>query len=321
MSAAVSGECHPFRSAQARDRYLSRYDEAARSWPIRSETRMIPTEHGQTFVRIGGPSEAPPLVLLPGVWSSSLMWDRAIEALSERLRTYAVDNIVDFGRSVSSRPVTGTPDFMAWIDGLLDGLGLSEGVNLLGCSRGTWLAAEYVLHAPHRLAKAVWLSPAFVVNNPALGSAVGAPASLASILAPSPTTVGWQMSWLLPDFKQSDRHGFDEFTADTALGLQCFDTRHIGRVLGPRVFTNGELGGIDIPVLYLAGEKEKMSSVSAAVSRLNRVAPQIETAIIPGAGHDLVSVRTQAFTDRVLQFIEAQRGLTEPAGHDSAPVR
>lgn len=306
MPAKALGEFHPFRSAEARERYLSRYDEAAASWPILSETRMVSTEHGETFVRVGGPSEAPPLVLLSGVWGTSLMWECVIEELSNHYRTYAVDNIVDIGRSVSCRPVKTTPDFMAWMDGLFDGLGLTSGVNVLGCSRGTWLAAEYALYAPARLGKSVWLSPPTVVVGPSPGSALGGPVSLAAWLTPSRATVGALMSWLMPDFKREDRAGFDQYVADTALGLRSFDTRFIGSYLGPRTFTDDELAGIDVPILYMAGGNEKMSSVKAAVSRLRNVAPQIETAVIPDVGHELPGLRTQEFNERVLSFLGSQ---------------
>ncbi|MDP2183433.1 MAG: alpha/beta hydrolase [Actinomycetota bacterium] len=137
MSAAKLREFHPFRSAEARVRYLARYDAQAESWPVASETRMVGTDHGQTLVRISGPDEGPPLVLLPGAWAHSLMWPPAlIRVLSERYRTYAMDNIVDFGRSVSSRSIKRTADFMEWLDGLFDALDLAERNNLMGLSRG-----------------------------------------------------------------------------------------------------------------------------------------------------------------------------------------
>ncbi len=59
-------EYHPFRSAEARDRYLAAYDKRAASWPVASETVMVDTEQGRTFVRISGLADAPPLVMLPG---------------------------------------------------------------------------------------------------------------------------------------------------------------------------------------------------------------------------------------------------------------
>ncbi len=88
---------HPFRSAEAKAKYLALYDEAAKDWPIPSEGRMVDTSYGQTFVRISGPVDAPPLVLLPGAGCCSLMWRLNIEALSQRHRTYAVDTLINIG--------------------------------------------------------------------------------------------------------------------------------------------------------------------------------------------------------------------------------
>ena len=74
----------PYRSAEARDKCLAYYSElAAREWPVASEERMVPTSYGATFVRVTGPQGAPPLVLLPGAVSTSLMWAPNIRALSE----------------------------------------------------------------------------------------------------------------------------------------------------------------------------------------------------------------------------------------------
>ena len=163
MSAAKSGDPHPFRSAEARERYLAFYDEHAKSWPVASEARTVHTDDGDTFMLISGPVDAPPLVLLPAGRTNSLCWTPVIEALSESFRTYAVDAIYDDGRSMSSRPIKTTADATGWLDRLFDALELADGVNLMGVSFGGWLAAEYLLHAPERLAKVVWLSPAGVV--------------------------------------------------------------------------------------------------------------------------------------------------------------
>jgi hypothetical protein len=86
---------HPFRSATAKEQYLELYDRRAEKWPVVSKTRIVDTSYGKTFVRICGPSGAPPLVLLHGVGGNSLQWMPNIVALSENYRTYAVDNIYD----------------------------------------------------------------------------------------------------------------------------------------------------------------------------------------------------------------------------------
>jgi hypothetical protein len=43
--------------------------------------------------------------------------------------------------------------------------------------------------------------------------------------------------------------------------------------------------------MFLGGESEKIYSAKAAVRRPNRVAPQIETEIIPGVGYDLTLIQ------------------------------
>lgn len=305
MSAVKLREHHPFRSAEARDRYLAFYDKASESWPIPCESRVVTTEHGSTFVRVGGPEGAPPLVLLPGVWASSLMWLPVIAALSRDYRTYAVDSLYDFGRSVSARPAKTTAEHMAWLDGLFDGLELPSGINLMGCSRGGWLTGEYALHAPDRLAKAVLQSPAGVAIIDYWAGVKAGPIFARVLMSPSVESVSALMHWLMPDFAREDPRGFDAYVEETVLGLVCYDSRVVGRAVGPRQFSDAELGGIDLPVLYVAGAHEKMYAPPDAVARLKAVAPQFETAVIPGAGHDLGVVQTAAFTSSVLGFLSA----------------
>lgn len=96
---------HPFRSAETKEKYLKYYDNLAKTWPIVSESRTVETSYGQTFMRVSGPVDAQPLVLLSGMSGNSLLWAPNIEALSECYRTYALDNIYDFGRSVYNRPL------------------------------------------------------------------------------------------------------------------------------------------------------------------------------------------------------------------------
>ena len=42
---------HPFRSSAARQEYLAYYDARAQRWPIPSESMLVGTTFGDTFVR------------------------------------------------------------------------------------------------------------------------------------------------------------------------------------------------------------------------------------------------------------------------------
>jgi len=154
---------HPFRSPQAKERFLALYDEKAREWPVPSDTLTISTSYGQTFIRISGSDSAPPLVLMHGGGGNSLHWRPNISALSEHYQTFAVDNVYDFGRSVYIRPMKRTEDFVTWLDEVLEAIDLEYGVNMAGLSYGGWLTSQYALHQPERLGRVVLLAPAGTV--------------------------------------------------------------------------------------------------------------------------------------------------------------
>jgi pimeloyl-ACP methyl ester carboxylesterase len=290
---------NPFRSDKALARFLSRYDARAHSWPVHSETKIVVTQAERTFVRISGPKDGPPLVLLPAEWDTSLMWLPVIEALSRNFRTYAVDNPYDFGRSSFTPPRADTIDFLRWLDELFDALALPDSINLMGCSFGAWLTADYLFHAPQRLAKAVWLSPPFAVLAPPAQSYVGGPLSMGALVTPAKPSVGAYLGWLMPHMVGTA--WFKEHLEDTVLGLRSFDARLF--LTEPRMLSDAELTSIAVPLLYVAGEREQMCSVQAAVSRLNSVVPRVETQIIEGAGHELPMGEPDAVSSHVLRFL------------------
>ncbi len=103
---------HPFRSAKAREQYHALNERRSQSWPVPCECQTVDTSHGHTFMRISGPTDAPPLVLLPGGGNHSLIWCPIIESLSESHRTYALDNIFDIGRSANTLPIKTTKNLI-----------------------------------------------------------------------------------------------------------------------------------------------------------------------------------------------------------------
>jgi pimeloyl-ACP methyl ester carboxylesterase len=299
---------HPFRSAAAKRRYLAHYDERARLWPIPSETRIVETSWGQTFVRISGPAAAPPLVLLPGAGATSLQWLPNIEALSDPRRTFAVDNIYDFGRSVYSRRFLSGDDFAQWLDELFDALDLGDDIVLMGLSYGGWITSQYALEHPERLQGIVLLAPAGTVLN--LSSGFIKRAVLSAI--PHRFFVRNLIFWLAEDSVAMGgpvREQIEAFTEDGYLGLRSFKFK---QMVNPYVLSDEELASLEVPVLFLVGEHERIYSASEAVERLSRVAPGIEAEIISGAGHDLTLARAELVNQRVLDFLERRSSDIDP---------
>jgi pimeloyl-ACP methyl ester carboxylesterase len=289
---------HPFVSAQAQEEYLTFCDQRAKAWPVACVTKLVDTFLGKTFVRISGHSDAPPLVLLSGSVLSSLMWIPNIEALSHQYRTYAVDNIYDSGRSIYSRAPKNLDDLIQWLDELFTTLELGNRINLMGLSYGSWLSHQYVYRYSQRLRKIVLLA------HPAI-SPMRAGFLLRFLFCfISPGYLTKFGYWLLQDAVQKDdssRALVDAGVEEMRLAGRCFLPK---RMVMPRGVKDQELRELRVPALFAMGEHEKTFSVSKALARLQRVAPHLQTVVIPNAGHDLSFAQAHLVNETVLDFLE-----------------
>lgn len=297
MAGSQTRAFRPFRSDKARERYLAHCDLMERSWPIRSETTTVDTPYGTTFMRVSGPPDGPPLVLLPGATTNSLCWSQVIGPLSSRLHTYALDAVYDAGRSVPTQKMKDTPQLTAWLDALLDSLSLTDGVNLMGLSYGAYATAEYALHAPERLSKVVWLSPAMTVAPVSKGFV----RHIATCGLPVRAGYASFVRWVMPHLESQNEREFDLLVDELLLARRCYGPMSLP---GGRVLSDAELAGMQVPVLYLIGEDEGVcDDPRGVIARLNEVAPEIRTTLIPQAGHDAVIVQSRIVSDSVLEFL------------------
>ncbi len=291
---------HPFRSEEARKLYLEFYDAKAKEWPVESETRMVETSYGQTLVRLSGPADAPPLVLLPGASANSLMWMPNIQDLSRDFRTYAVDNNYDFGRSIFTRVFKVPEDFVSWMDELFTALNLGDDINLMGLSYGGWLTSQYALHHPERLNKIVMLAPASTV----LPLSWGFLKHSIIVLIPHRHFTKVMMNWIMVDWSQKDeavRLWMEDWEESIYLGARCFKPKML---VSPTVLTDSEWQNLKVPTLFVVGENEKIYSAHDAIARLNNVAPEITTDLIPAAGHDLTVVQSDLVDSIIVKFLK-----------------
>jgi len=250
------------------------------------------------------------LILLPGSKGTSLTWIPNIAALSANYRTYALDCIYDFGLSVSYQKIKKPDDIVTWLDEVMTVLVPEGPFSLVGLSYGGWLASQYALRFPERVQKLVLLAPAVTVL----------PVSMALILRAMLTLIplpGFRQQfyyWLLHDSVQSGESGrayIDEVVADWAVAERCFKPMPL---VPATVLDDKVLQDFKVPSLFMIGENEKIYSAHKAVSRLNRVAPQIKTEIIPQAGHDLWFVQANMVTGKILDFL----GTPETRNHFAA---
>jgi pimeloyl-ACP methyl ester carboxylesterase len=79
------------------------------------------------------------------------------------------------------------------------------------------------------------------------------------------------------------------------------------RVMGS-VFSDEELRGLGMPVLLLLGEDEVVSDPTKAMSRAERLVPDLETVMIPGGRHAMSVSRSEQINARMVEFLGVHEG-------------
>ncbi len=293
---------HPFRSVKAKEKYLKYYERKSQKWPIDYEDQMIKTSQGETFVRISGQDDAPPLVLLASGGAPSLIWIPNVKMLSESFKVYAIDNIYDFGRSRHTQVFKTPNDLMIWLDELFGALELGNNINLMGLSYGGWLASQYALHSPEKLQKVVLIAPAATIFDlPSDWAWRGILSAIPIKIIMKKVMIDWAFKDLVEKGDEASQIVINDIMNDALMALKCFKFK---MPIHPTVLSDDELHGISIPTLFLVGENEVIYSAHEAIGRLNSVAPQIKTEIIPDAGHDLTIIQAELVNKKVIEFLK-----------------
>ncbi|MET9731590.1 alpha/beta hydrolase [Streptomyces sp. NPDC006458] len=257
------------------DGFRAAYDKVMAKWPAERETVRVPTPYGTTFVNICGPHDGPPLLLLPGGGgATSASWYAQAGEQARTHRVYAVDLVGAPGLSdrAGDRPLRTAADLAAWLDALLDGLGV-DAAALGGHSYGAWIALHYALHAPRRVRRLFLLDPT--------GCFAGFKAAyllraLPMLLRPSPRRVRAFLEWetggspLDPDWLHLQ---------EMAAGFPS--TRPVA---GPRPAPEA-LRGLHVPVLLLVAANSRTHNTYAVADRAHALLPRVEADVLPDVSH------------------------------------
>jgi len=295
----ISEPYHPFKSEKAKEKYLAYYDQQAKTWPVSSENTYIETSFGKTFIRISGPEDKPPLVLLHGDTENSLSWALQIGEFSKHYRTYVIDHVYDNGRSIYSKHFKEPDNYVKYLNELFDSLGFVNNINLLGFSYGGWQTSLYALSYPDRLNKVILISPAATVLPVRTGYLIRA------ILAHSfpgryfkKKQIYWERNDLIIQGEKGQAIA-DQMIEELMLARECFKKR---KFVIPTVLKDSDLHNFKVPVLFLVGENEVLYPAQKAVKRVKNI-PQIQIEIIPKASHDITLSQAEIVNRKVLDFL------------------
>ncbi|WP_328863029.1 alpha/beta fold hydrolase [Streptomyces sp. NBC_00306] len=247
------------------------YDELRARWPTSTEERDVDTPYGRTRVHVYGPVDGAPLVLLHGGSATGLVWFANAPALGRRHRIHAVDILGDAGRTDRSggTPLKTADDLTAWLDALLDGLGLTR-THLCGHSYGAWLAVRYALHAPPRVDRLALLDPTQVFAGFRPGYLLRAlPLLIRPTQARAAAFLEWETAGTNPDETWQRLYAL----AATVPGRKLITGRR------PRVTD------LRMPVLVLLAEDSRAHHPEKVSDRASRALPKGKVVVMPGATH------------------------------------
>ncbi|GLY72266.1 alpha/beta fold hydrolase [Actinoallomurus iriomotensis] len=260
-------------SWRGRAEYFAAYDAVLAQWPVTSEPVDVPGRFGTTHVRVCGPRDGRPLVLLHGGGATSSVWFASVGELSRTHRVYAVDTIGDAGRSVNDgRPVGNLAGFMDWLDELFDALDL-DGVSLCGHSYGGWLALNYALHAPRRVRRLALLEPTNCFAGLTMSYRLHA---VPIFVRPSPERVRALITWETAGMR-----------VDPAwLRLTSLGSGFPGaKIVMPRRPAPDRLRASTVPTLLLLAEKSRTHDVHKVSANARELMPHVVGAVLSGVSH------------------------------------
>ncbi|HEY8418652.1 MAG TPA: 2-succinyl-6-hydroxy-2,4-cyclohexadiene-1-carboxylate synthase [Limnochordales bacterium] len=260
--------------------------------------------NGVTYrVRVAG--DGPPLLLLHGFTGTGAAWDGLVPTLSRRFRTVAPDLIGHGETDAPKDPARYRMEqCVADLLALLDALEV-ERCHVLGYSMGGRVALHLALAAPGRVLTLVLEGASPGIADPVeRAQRIRQDEALAASIEREGVAAFAERWERMPIFDSQQRLPPEvraavraQRLAHTSIGL-ANSLRGMGA--GAQEPLVERLGELTMPCLLLAGElDEKYRGLVAAMAA--RI-PRAETAVVPGAGHNVHLEKPEAFLERVLAF-------------------
>ena len=159
----IAFSCTPKKTTQSGSDYSKQqfeYKEINQNFRDSIGTNyFIKLEDGFTYYELGGPESGEVIVLVHGYSVPSYIWDSTYTAAIDK--GYRVLRYDAFGRGFSDRPEIAYDINLSYrqLSGLIDSLGLSVPLNLVGLSWGGRVVSYYTALNPSKIKKLVMVDP------------------------------------------------------------------------------------------------------------------------------------------------------------------
>jgi pimeloyl-ACP methyl ester carboxylesterase len=276
---------------------MAAYNAVLTLWPMPYEELYVSTCVGVTHIVASGPPNAKPVILLHGQDSAATSWIHNVHELARNFRVFAVDTIGDMGKSKPLRLPKSRQDYQNWLCDVFDQLNIQKAA-LIGYSYGGFLATNFAIANPERLSSMILLAPGI----PLLG----------------PFTLPWAY-YGLPMMYWPSRFTIRRFiNGASTKGYSTKNATHEQMIVGMKNmrkafflrpdFTIEELKQIVIPTLLILGEQEIMYEPRKALECAAQLIPNLQTELIPNAGHMLISDQPEIVNQCMLRFLQKSIG-------------
>ena len=266
-----------YKSPAGEQAVMALYDAWLTRWPVPYTALHVPTRHGRTFIIASGEETAPPLVLLHGAGTNSMMWAGEVTEYSRQHRVLALDLLGEPGKSAPHRPRWEGPAYAEWVEDVLHALRI-EAVTIIGLSQGAWTALKFAVYKPERVKALVLLSPGGITRD-----------KLSFVVRALPFLLLGR--WGIRRINRMVLGG-QSVPADVEDAMTVLMTHCKARVGVLPIFSDTELRRLTMPVQLLMGARDALRDAEKITARMQQLVPHLTATTIPEAGHALVNAKT-----------------------------
>jgi pimeloyl-ACP methyl ester carboxylesterase len=287
-------EDYVFKTKSEEQKYQTAYNKSLKLWEIPYTEEDVKTSFGTAHVIIAGPKNGKDLVLLHGMDASSTMWYPNIKVLAKNHRIYAIDFIMEPNKShLTAKPLS-SEDILVYYNEIFSYYKLKK-FDIIGASRGGWIATLLATQKPNSIDKIVLLSPAQTFK---FIDKVGKTTSALMLkLFPSEKKFGKTLS----TFSTHPEKISPVYKRQFYLANKYAKSNSSMFKMHP--FSDKELLLIQNPVLVIIGDKDVINS-EESLERAQKYLANSKTKIIKDAGHFLTIDQPKITNDAVINFLE-----------------
>ncbi len=276
-----------FNSEADKTRIMDIYENKLQQWYIPFESTYLKTSFGDVQIISCGDPDNPPALLLPDYQMAAWTWIYNIVNLNKNYHTFAIDIIGETGKSqlddLNSIPYS-DQDIRQHYNEIMDKLQLDSAI-FIGVSQGAYLALRYAKTEPDRVEKLVLIAPLGFTRP----------------LRYMPSLILARVFPVRP---------FIALTCDRLMGKSpivrnlCQDWLYASlqgvslRPAPPRLFTHSELNNINVPILIILGDNDKIVGKPDKIIPLAANLPEIKIEIL-NSGH-LINIENSGEVNKLI---------------------